>query len=150
MRILFVRHSDAAQFAASDFERPLTDIGKEHARRAADKLRDIDLKDFLSLVSPALRTLETWNIISSYLHLDDACQQVAELYNADLESYFEIIENNRFANLIIIGHNPAISQTISSLLDQRIDLAPSEWVLLEIDENSANVKVLNLYQVKEN
>lgn len=150
MQILFVRHSDAAQFAAADFERPLTDIGKEHARRAADQLRGIDLKDFLALVSPALRTIETWNIISNSLHLDDTCQRVVELYNSDLETYFEVIENNKSTNLIIIGHNPAISQTIASLLDQQIDLAPSEWVLLEIDENSANAKVLNLYQVKEN
>lgn len=150
MQILFVRHADAAQFAAADFERPLTDIGKEHARRAADKLRGIDLKDFLALVSPALRTIETWNIISNSLHLDDTCQRVVELYNSDLETYFEVIENNKSTNLIIIGHNPAISQTIASLLDQRIDLAPSEWVLLEIDENSENAKVLNLYQLKEN
>lgn len=62
-RIAFLRHGQTAPSQGEDFDRVLTDVGREQCREAGSSFGR-DLKPFYSplLVSPAPRTIETANI----------------------------------------------------------------------------------------
>lgn len=61
-QIILVRHAHAMEgtdFVGSDFDRPLSDKGREHALIMTRYLRLIGVKPDCVIASPAIRTRET-------------------------------------------------------------------------------------------
>lgn len=126
---LFVRHADAEP-SSDDFKRLLSVEGKRQASLAARALTEIDLSTYQVFVSPATRTVKTWEIFCELLNLPPSFVLDASLYSEDARYYLDLILANGQGNLVIVGHNPAISQALTELTKRQIGLKPAEWVLV--------------------
>ncbi|NIH69404.1 SixA phosphatase family protein [Modestobacter marinus] len=116
-RLVLVRHAEAGS-AAVDADRPLTASGARRAVAIGAWLADRDLAPDRALVSPALRTVQTWEQaggVSPVLH-PLVADNTAE---ALLSVVREVPED--VGLLAIIGHNPSVSVLVALLDDGQGD-----------------------------
>jgi phosphohistidine phosphatase len=119
-RLILFRHAKAEPRGPGedDFDRPLSERGREDAALIGAALARENLAPDYALISPARRTAETW------ICARDAFPRIrAELnrvlYNAAPEDIREAIDQvaERCDTLIVIGHNPGLHELAVELLD---------------------------------
>lgn len=109
-----MRHAAAlpAAIGASDFERPLSELGRLEAVQSAQRLAGAAAIECV-LFSPARRTSETAQIVAGELSLEpEALVAVPALYAATPAVIrAALVRNHGGARvLLIVGHNPGISE----------------------------------------
>ncbi|MFC5585935.1 SixA phosphatase family protein [Nitratireductor kimnyeongensis] len=109
-RLLLLRHAKAGWAApgVSDFERTLTQSGRNDARKLGLRMRSSDLIPDLVLCSPAKRAVETLEFVASTLfEQPPKTEMVRELYNSDAADYLQAVrEASAVETLLVVGHNP--------------------------------------------
>ena len=133
MKILFLRHAEAISQYEDDFNRPLTESGQKQVREVAKHLSIFDLSSFDLAVSPARRTRETLDLLCDSLKIESKYQTHDSLYSSDVNQYLDAIRESTSENLLIVGHNPAISEALSTLSSMTISLKTAGWVLIDFD-----------------
>jgi phosphohistidine phosphatase len=120
MRLYFLRHgqADRSAWTGMDFDRPLTEEGKERMAQEADTIHQLDLSPDAILTSPLVRALQTAEIVAERLNALDLL-----VIDERLEPGFgpsdlaEILEELPQADeLLLVGHEPDFSETISYLI----------------------------------
>ncbi len=117
--LILMRHGKAEADSASgdDFDRALAPRGWSEARAIGAALRKAGVPPPYAVVSPALRTRQTWEVVAEAFAGADARFE-KPLYNASastLRSVFEA-EEGRGGALMLIGHNPGMHQFALELL----------------------------------
>lgn len=115
-RLILLRHAKAVPHdAAPDFERALDGRGEAEAMDTGVYLKDEQLWPDRALVSPALRTRQTWALASQALGqvetiFDDA------MYDADADALRAIVKAHGGAvrTLLVCAHNPGIEDFATS------------------------------------
>lgn len=121
MKTLFlVRHAkpDSYDPSVADIDRPLIDAGIHEARIIAEHLLKSKVETNLVISSPALRAKSTAEIFSNAGLFDmKAIQLRSSLYESSAKEYLDMIhqQDDSFSTLMIFGHNPSISELLSSL-----------------------------------
>jgi phosphohistidine phosphatase len=125
--IILVRHAKSDwPNGTADIERPLSDRGRNDCRVAADYFCQVgDLASFEVHVSIALRTAETWKLISEQLPVDLKVVSVDEIYEASLGDLFGYLQNLESHSLIFVGHNPGLALLGSFLTGDQISKFPT-------------------------
>lgn len=126
--LVLMRHAEAVATAidAEDYSRPLTESGRAAAARTARQLMLDGWAPQLILCSPALRTSQTADIVRATLTLPGpVVQSDAALYGANPRSLRSVIArcDSAIERLLVIGHNPAVSQLLAELLPDRTRFA---------------------------
>jgi phosphohistidine phosphatase len=123
MKLFFLRHANAVErdpnIYPDDGLRPLTSEGYKKMARIARTLDEMDIRVDRILSSPFLRARETAEIARKSLHLDkDQLALVdALLPFGDTKALItEIREKFPRFNLLLVGHEPDLSELISLLL----------------------------------
>ena len=98
----------------SDFDRPLNERGITSARAFGNWLRANDLLPDFTLVSAAKRTVETFD----ELKINCAFEKKKKLYLATLEEIFHQIRQVDANRLLLICHNPGISEFSQEILSE--------------------------------
>ena len=98
----------------SDFDRPLNERGVKSARALGTWLRVNDLLTDFALVSAAKRTVETFD----ELKINCSFEIKKKLYLAPLEEIFHQIRRVDANMLLLICHNPGISQFSQEILSE--------------------------------
>jgi phosphohistidine phosphatase len=120
MKLYFLRHgrADRSAWMGMDFERPLTEDGKECMLREADFIAQLDLGLDAILTSPLVRAYQTAEIVAERLNMLDLLT-----VDEQLEPGFgpidlaEILEGYPEADeIMFVGHEPDFSETISYLI----------------------------------
>jgi phosphohistidine phosphatase len=120
-RLILFRHAKAEPRGPgeSDFDRRLSDQGREDAALIGKALAAENLIPDHALISPARRTAETW------ICARDAFPRIRaelnrDLYDATAEEIRAIIETmaERCDTLIVIGHNPGLQELAVELLSE--------------------------------
>jgi phosphohistidine phosphatase len=76
-----------------------------------------DLRPDLALVSPAARTLETWDLITRAFDKPPRQETDERLYNANPHKLFQVVTEPRTAKkLVIVGHNPSLQEFAVQLI----------------------------------
>lgn len=118
-RVILLRHAKAERNAASgdDFDRALDERGVSDARLMGKVLAAAGFKPDLALVSPAARTVQTWEAAAEALG-ETTTRQDSGLYHAAAVTLRRRIEEleGRSGALILVGHNPGIHQLVVDLL----------------------------------
>jgi len=114
-----MRHAKAEPFAATDHERALTDRGRRDAVQAGVHLASIGVVPDYAMVSPAARTVGTWEAVA--LGSRSAAEVVIEDLTYD-GSTDKVLEALRAVPLdaevvLIVGHNPTVSDLAHLLND---------------------------------
>jgi phosphohistidine phosphatase len=118
--LVILRHAKAATpEGVLDFDRPLSARGQADAAAAGAWLVQRDLVPELVLCSPSRRTRETWHALAQALPVAPEVRYEKLIYAASLDDLFEVVRSAapEAATVLIIGHNPGLSQ-LSIALDR--------------------------------
>jgi phosphohistidine phosphatase len=127
-----------------DIERPLNRRGKEDAPVMATRIREAGIRPSLILSSPAHRAWTTARIIAKEISYPmEFLQREAELYLADVDTLLEVLErqDNKFNSIMIVGHNPGLTEFANYLLPNLTDNIPTGGVVsLNIETDDWNLR----------
>ena len=144
--LLVMRHAQSNSYNHNkqDFDRPLDDYGQRQPAIIAQKLNALGINISHALVSPALRTKQTFDLLALNLKKAPEVFYDSRIYNASLSDLTNILDENiyRQDNIILIGHNPAVSELVYSLAQEYCDFKPACLAILHLENNS-----YSLYQV---
>ncbi len=115
MQLLFLRHGDALE-GPDDASRALSPVGSEQAKIAAAVLHSLLLIPELILTSPLLRAVQTGRIVADLVGVKDITTTEYLTSGADQRQIFQQLNDFRRERLLLIGHEPHLSTTISLLV----------------------------------
>ncbi|WP_173931569.1 histidine phosphatase family protein [Chelativorans sp. Marseille-P2723] len=119
-RLFLLRHAEALQGkpGGSDKERPLSERGKDDAIALGRRMNAQAYRPSMVFCSDARRTRDTWAAISSGLPPPaPETIYIPELYRGGTGDYRILAASSPAEGpLLIIGHNPMISQLALSLV----------------------------------
>lgn len=129
-QLLIIRHAKSSwDFSnLNDFDRPLNERGHTDAPIMAKRLlqKNIAIDTFVS--STAKRAFSTaFYFCNAYGKKEKDIVQVAELYHAPVNIFYNVIEHleNTNQSVAIFSHNPGITDFVNELTDVRINDMPT-------------------------
>ncbi len=116
----------------TDHDRPLLEKGKKRTKSIIDYLLDKNIKIDLIITSSALRSHETAKYLASALRYPVVDIKVdPQVYHADSEKlkdqFFDL--SKRYQSVMIVGHNPAVTNFSNLFLNQKIDWLPTSGIV---------------------
>ena len=124
-QLLLLRHAKSSwdDPALADFDRPLAPRGLKAAPRMGRELAKRDWLPNLALVSPALRTRETWRLVSAELPARVPVEFAEGLFeSAAGDILAEVQQAVASADcLLVLGHNPGVEDFARRLAGPRSD-----------------------------
>lgn len=126
--LTLLRHAKAHSSARTDKLRPLSDKGRRQAGALGPLMRDALGEVDLALVSGALRTQQTAEYLGAQFEIGRLVVTDA-LYDAHLTDLLELVWEapEEARSILVVGHEPTISQTARYLHD-----APDDALGLDV------------------
>ena len=142
MRVLFIRHAAAADKTAcggSDLDRPLTDEGREDARRMFKALAGLYPEPNLVISSNATRARETADIFCSCFGKSKPTESSLLNPGSGFKEFRKVISelSGRPELVVLVGHEPDFSHILGQIVADgglRIDVKKASCI--EVDINS--------------
>jgi len=135
-KLFILRHGEAESGKnGSDHDRPLTDQGIQTVSQVGVKLMLRPFKFDLVLCSSARRTKETASHFLKSFGQQLEVNYLAELYNAPTNTVIQVLTHldTEVENVILIGHNPSVSDLATYLLDvQFLSLSPGQLIAFDL------------------
>jgi phosphohistidine phosphatase len=143
----FLRHGiavDAAQWSGSDFDRPLTDQGRQRMEREARAIAQLGLDLDLIVSSPLVRAKETATIVAARLKMEDRLVEEPRLAESfDAARLSGILSDHAGADaVLLVGHEPTMSATIAQLTGGSVDLKKGGLARVELADAASMRGVL--------
>lgn len=144
--LTILRHAKSSWSKAGlpDEERPLNPRGEKDAPVMAARINEAGIRPSLIMSSPAVRTWATAKIVAraisypiEFLHREDA------LYLASLETLLDLFlwQDNAFNSVMVVGHNPGLTELANYLLPGVTDNIPTCGLLaLNIDTDDWDLR----------
>jgi phosphohistidine phosphatase len=135
-RLMLVRHARAvaARDSVIDFDRVLSAEGVAEAKEMAQRLASRAPRPDLVLSSPAARASHTAALFAQAWEHGPRIELQSRLYLATPDILLEVIHNLAETDVVIVGHNPGISELARRVALQPIgDLATAAVLQLEFD-----------------
>ncbi|HHA18557.1 MAG TPA: histidine phosphatase family protein [Methylophaga sp.] len=132
--LMLLRHGKSSwETMVSDFDRDVTDKGKQHVEEIGIWLKQHQKIPDYVLCSPAKRAQVTAEIVCQQLGISkDDIKFNHQIYNADVSDIFNVVKTcpSHCRRVLLIGHNPSIEMMIHHLAsDQNVnDVDTSEPV----------------------
>ncbi|MCC2314656.1 SixA phosphatase family protein [Cellulomonas xiejunii] len=150
-RLVLLRHAKAEPAGlVVDHDRPLALIGRRQASAVGSGLAASGLAPDLVLCSSALRTRQTWDLARNGLHAAGvgtertAVVVTDALYDADVRGLVAAVGDvhDEVATVLVVGHEPTISQAAAqlagpgsdpaALVRVRVGVPTGSWTVLEL------------------
>ena len=143
-KLFILRHGESSP-GSPDFDRSLTEQGRLDIKRFGIKLAELEPElasnKTMLLSSPSKRTTETTQLLLSGLNnLNISVNYIEEGYLADPGTWIKIIEKlpSEIPTCIVVGHNPGISDLITTLSGSHVTMTPGTCVAMELLINDWN------------
>jgi phosphohistidine phosphatase len=135
--ILLLRHgkAEAPGFHLEDHSRALMERGRRNIEELAEIMLKHDWLPEIVLCSTAKRTRETLHQLQIDLKISPQTIFPKSLYGGWADSYLEEIMARTEQRILLIGHNPSISELASDLLAKAVALKTSGAVLIGVDDS---------------
>lgn len=139
MQVLIMRHGDAMSEITNDHKKPLSDLGRYEIQLIASYLNYQNIAIEQVLVSPYLRTQQTFKYLQQSLTLPDQYQTLMELKPSGniniICSYLQNIAHQGSKKILIISHLPLITSLITKLCHNQLSiiLTTAAVVCINID-----------------
>ena len=117
-RLMLLRHAKSNWPAGmADRDRPLAARGREAAPLLGRYLAEELLLPDLVLISPARRTVETWELVAPMLPEKPATQHEPRIYEAPVTRLLEVVQEieGPAATVLMFGHNPGFAELATLL-----------------------------------
>ena len=142
MKILtIVRHAKSSwkDTRLSDRKRPLNKRGERDAPEMGRRIHEHGIRPSLIITSPAKRAWTTAKIIAQEINYPlEFLQREDGLYLASVNAILDTIvaQDNGFNNLMIVGHNPGLTDFANFLVPGLTNNLPTAGVVsVEIDRD---------------
>jgi len=119
LRLLLLRHSktERPEPGQRDRDRTLMARGRADAPLIGTYMGRHRLIPDLVLVSPAKRTLETWELVETALGKRPPVAQEERIYNARTQMLADLVRETEDAGvLLMVGHNPGLHDLANELI----------------------------------
>lgn len=132
--LLLVRHAKSSwnESGLSDHERPLLMSGKQRTALISKYLKEAGVKPDLIIASHAVRALETAKLIAEKLFYPNHKILIERnIYYYDADGLYELVlalPDNK-SEVMMVGHNPAMTQFVNMFLDEKLDYLPTTGVV---------------------
>jgi phosphohistidine phosphatase len=149
MDLYFLRHGEAdwPDWNKSDDERPLTKSGKKEMHEVAAFLKRLKTRPDLIVTSPLPRASQTAEIAAK--HLKVKCRQDKLLAPGfGRQELDRLLRKYPAESLMIVGHEPDFTQTISQLTGASLKLSKAGVALVELARSWRNGRLLWLFPPK--
>ena len=132
--VYIVRHAKSSwnQPDVSDEERPLLEKGKKRTKKVIDSLLKKNISVDYIISSHAVRAYETACILARALKYPlEEIRQDPHVYFADGDGLFSQFYDipDKFQSLMIVGHNPALTDFVNHYIQPRIDNLPTSGLV---------------------
>lgn len=117
-RLMLLRHAKSSWPAnTADRDRPLAVRGREAAPVMGSYLAEELLLPDLVLISPAKRTVETWELVRPMLPEKPGTHFEPRIYEAPAERLLKVVQeaDPHVRTLLLIGHNPGFEELAAKL-----------------------------------
>ena len=137
--LIIVRHCKSSwkDPSLSDFDRPLNKRGNIDGELMSNYLREKEKKIDKLILSTSIRTRLTSKYFIEKIHFN-SISYLDELYHASYSEIIKIISKieNNFNNIMVIGHNPGLTELINHFTDMRIYNIPTSGIIkVEFEED---------------
>ena len=139
--LTLVRHAKSSwkDRTLTDRERPLNKRGKNDAPVMAERITDAGIRPSLIVSSPAVRAWTTAKIVAQAIGYPlEFLQREDRLYLASLDNWLDIVaaQDEGFNNLMLVGHNPGLTEFANFLSPGLTNNLPTAGVVaVEIDQD---------------
>ena len=118
MNLYLLRHAKSSwESYEDDHDRVLSERGRNDASTLGEYLNKNNINFENTLCSTSRRTRETISIINEVSPCStDEINYLDSLYHASSNKIKEVVKNYSNKSLLIVGHNPGVSELISDLL----------------------------------
>lgn len=138
-KLYLIRHAKASWDTSdqSDFDRPLTEQGRQDAHTMAEQLKQQKLKPDFILSSNAERAIRTAEIFAEELNYPiKNINTDSHMYMGGVEELIKLLKgiNSKFKTVFLVGHNPSLT-LLSHLLSEglRLNIATSGVVSISFN-----------------
>ena len=143
--LTLVRHAKSSwsDTRLSDGDRPLNKRGKRDAPVMGKRMVEHDIRPSLIISSPAKRAWSTAKLVAAEISYPvEFLQREDSLYHASIDEILGVIvaQDNRFNNMMIVGHNPGMTDFANFLSPGLTNNLPTAGVVsLLIDQDDWNL-----------
>jgi len=129
-----MRHAKSSwkQLELNDLDRPLLEKGLKRTRIIITQLQERKaIIDFI-ISSHAVRAAETAAIIAHAFHVDENnIRTEKKIYSSDSDNFLDIFFDLpvKVSHVMMVGHNPAITNFANNYLENKIDYLPTSGVV---------------------
>ncbi|MCF6124995.1 histidine phosphatase family protein [Mesorhizobium sp. M7A.F.Ca.CA.001.07.2.1] len=124
-QLLLLRHAKSSwdDPGLDDFDRPLAERGVKAARSIGRELAARGWLPDLALVSPALRTRDTWRLVAAEWPMEAPVEFVEALYEATAADILAELSKVKAATntILLLGHNPGLEEFARRLAGSQSD-----------------------------
>jgi phosphohistidine phosphatase len=149
MYLYFLRHGEAdwPDWDKPDDQRPLTKRGKKEMHEVGAFLARIKAKPDLIVTSPLPRAAQTAEIAAEHLKSKSREDKLLSpgFGRPELE---RLLKKYPAESLMIVGHEPDFTETISALTGANLKLSKAGLALVELDRSWRNGRLLWLFPPK--
>ena len=135
MKTLYiVRHAKSSlEFPElPDIDRPIIEKGINNTKKVVVEMQNRNVRVDLLISSHAKRAYETAKIIATGINYPvEKIEVNKEIYHVDENNIFNMLFalNDDIESIMIIGHNPTLTQFVNLFLSKKIDLLPTSGVV---------------------
>ena len=114
--------------------RPLSRRGRrqvpEAGRWLADNVGVIDL----AVVSPAVRTRETWRLAAAELPVPPPVREDERVYAGSARSLLGVVRElpEEATTVVLVGHNPGVEDLVASLTGRTVSMPTSALAVIDL------------------
>jgi|SRR5215213_8641079 len=126
-----------------DFERPLSNRGREACAIVGDFIAENKIDFDLVLVSTSVRTRETVELVKDRANFRGEVRYDERIYEATTSQLLEVVSqvDNDRQSVLLVGHNPGIEDLIAVLTGEHVHVATATFAKIKINATqwSANL-----------
>ncbi len=142
-RLVLLRHAKAerAQDVLTDESRPLAPKGRDQAGAVGKALVADGVVPQVALVSTALRTRQTWDLLARALRTDPHLRLEPELYHASVADVLTLVRDldPSVTTVLVVGHEPTMAATAAHLAGPGSDDAAVAQVRVGVPTATASL-----------
>ncbi len=131
--LILMRHGQAG-VAANDFDRPLTEEGKNKCKQQAQALQHHKVRCNVIMTSPAQRAWSSAAVVADVMHYpENKIVTENKLYNASADAILNVIMafDDLWHTVLVVGHNPGMSILTQSLCPEiTSDLDAADYTMI--------------------
>ncbi len=133
--LILMRHAKSSwsEPGLGDFDRPLNARGRAAAPLIGRQLRDAKLDVDVLLASTAVRVRETLELLLPAWMYEGPIVREKQLYLASPQTIMTFVSSldSQWQSTMVVGHNPGMSELLSYLSDQSLEMPTAACAVLE-------------------